>query len=79
MSGNAKQKTRSPNQTLVELRVNQGLSYREMSRLTGVSVPSISLAEKGHTPGPKIQFEIAELFKVRPTDIWPYERQKVHS
>lgn len=72
MSGTAKQ-SRRPNQTLTGLRVNRGLSPNDLARLTGVSAPSIRFAEKGHEPGPRIKFAIADFFGVEVLDIWPLE------
>jgi transcriptional regulator with XRE-family HTH domain len=66
---------RKPNQKLIALRVNKGMSPEQLSRLTGVSAPTIRLAERGHIPMPRTQFAIAEAFDLEPLDIWPIERQ----
>lgn len=74
MNGNASQvlrKTRKPNLTLIGLRLNKGLSPNDLARLTGVSAATIRLAEKGHTPGPRIMFELADFLGVSVLDIWP--------
>lgn len=72
MHGNRQShRTRKPNLVLTGLRVNRGLSPNDLSRFTGVSAGTIRLAEKGHTPGPRIQFELAEFFGVAVLDIWP--------
>lgn len=69
-------KIRQPNRALIGLRVNRGLSRRDLERLTGVSRESIRLAEAGFVPGPRIQFALADYFSTTPLDIWPIERQK---
>lgn len=45
--------------------------------MTGVSAGAIRLAEKGFTPGPRIQFAIAQHFDRQPLDIWPINEQRV--
>jgi DNA-binding XRE family transcriptional regulator len=67
---------REHNKRLQALRINEGLSRDDLARRTGVSRESIRLAEHGFTPGPRIQFAIADAFKLRPLDIWPLERQR---
>jgi DNA-binding XRE family transcriptional regulator len=67
---------RDRNTRLIGLRINEGLSRDDLARRTGVSRESIRLAESGFTPGPRIQFAIADAFKLRPLDIWPLERQR---
>jgi transcriptional regulator with XRE-family HTH domain len=66
---------RKPNTKLVELRVNRGMSPEQLAYFTGLSAPTIRLAERGHLPQPRTQFAIAEAFGLSPTDIWPLERQ----
>jgi DNA-binding XRE family transcriptional regulator len=68
---------RKPNLKLKGLRVNRGLSPDELARLTGLTGPTIRLAEKGHVPLPRTQYAIAEFFEMAPLDIWPIERQAV--
>jgi DNA-binding XRE family transcriptional regulator len=68
---------RQPHRDLVALRINQGLSRRDLADRIGVSAETIRLAEGGWTPGPRIQFAIAAAFDRRPLDLWPMERQKV--
>ena len=75
MRGNANQK-RVPNRKLIALRVNDGLSPNQLAARINVSGPTIRLAELGHTPEPRVQFEIAEYFGLRPLDIWPLEKQR---
>lgn len=66
----------TPNLKLIGLRVNAGLSPNELAYRTGVSGPTVRLAEKGHTPHPRVQFAIADYFDLKPLDIWPMERQR---
>ena len=68
-----------PNRRLQELRINAGLSQRDLATETKVSTGSIRLAEAGFTPGPRIQFAIASYFDLKPLDIWPLSRQRVAS
>lgn len=67
---------RKHNRELVALRINAGLSRDDLARRTGVSRESIRLAERGFTPGPRIQFAIAAAFGRLPLDIWPFEHQR---
>lgn len=70
MSGTASSVHR-PNLTLIGLRLNHGLSPRDLAHLTGVSASTIRLAEKGHIPGPRVMFALAEFLGVEVLDIWP--------
>lgn len=80
MNGIAPKKVRAtrkkPNLTLTALRLNRGLSPNDLARLTGVSAETIRLTEKGHEPGPRIKFELAEFFEVEVLDIWPLPGQR---
>ena len=67
---------RKPNLRLISLRLNAGLSPSALAYFTGLSAPTISLAEKGHIPDARIQFAIAEHFKTTVLDIWPLETQR---
>jgi transcriptional regulator with XRE-family HTH domain len=66
---------RKPNTRLIELRVNRGMSPEQLAYFTGLSAPTVRLAERGHLPQPRTQFAIAEFFEMEPTDIWPLDRQ----
>ena len=46
------------------------LAYR-----AGVSGNTIRMVEAGFVPGPRIQFAIAQVFDMRPLDLWPIEEQ----
>lgn len=65
------------NRTLIEARINAGLTRQALADRTQVSSESIRLAELGWTPGPRIQFAIASEFRMRPTEIWPWEEQRI--
>ncbi len=67
---------RRPNLKLQSLRINGGLGRSDLALRTGVSVESIRMAEWGFTPGPRIQFALAEEFGLLPLDIWPLEQQR---
>lgn len=67
---------RSPNQTLYGLRLNEGLSRRDLAARCGISAETVRLAELGWTPTPRVQFAIAGAFGLRPLDLWPIERQR---
>lgn len=65
-----------PNRRLQELRINAGLSTTDLAYRAGTSAKTIRLAEKGYVPGPRLQFQIAQVFELLPLDLWPLERQK---
>lgn len=66
---------RRPHRQLQRLRVNQGLSPNALAYRAGVSGNTIRLAEAGYRPTPRVQFAIAEVFEMRPLDLWPIEDQ----
>jgi DNA-binding XRE family transcriptional regulator len=68
---------RAPNTSLIEHRINLGLSPADLGYRAGVSAKTIRMAESGFTPGPRIQMQIARVFGLSPLDLWPMERQKV--
>jgi len=70
---------RKAHRQLYGLRINAGLSRYDLGRRTGVSAETIRLAEAGFVPGPRVQFQIASEFGLRPLDLWPIERQRVLS
>lgn len=71
-----RQARRSPHLELIALRVNEGLSRELLAYKTGVSRESIRIAEGGFLPTPRIQFQLAGAFGLRPLDLWPIERQR---
>lgn len=66
----------APNLRLKELRINLGLSPNDLAFRAGTTGNTIRLAERGFTPGPRIQFQIAGVFDLLPLDIWPLEMQQ---
>ncbi len=68
---------KTQNRQLIEARINRGLTRQALAQRTQVSTESIRLAELGWTPGPRIQFALAEEFGLRPTDLWPFESQQI--
>lgn len=68
---------RRPNRTLIELRINEGLSPNELALRAGVSGNTVRMAEAGFTPSPRVQFGIAHVFGLRPLDLWSIEKQRV--
>lgn len=68
-------KRRSPNIRLQRLRINAGYTRRDLARMSGVSVETIRVAERGFVPGPGIQFAISSVFELLPLDVWPLEDQ----
>lgn len=67
---------RQPNQKLYGLRLNEGLSRKDLAARCGISSETVRLAELGWTPTPRVQFALAGAFDLRPLDLWPIERQR---
>lgn len=68
-----------PHRQLQELRINHGMSPNDLARRAGINGNTVRLAERGFIPTPRVQFAIAEVFDLRPTDLWPMDRQRVAS
>ena len=66
---------RTPNRQLQALRINAGLSPNDLAYRAGVSGKTIRMAEAGFIPSPRVQFAVAQVFDLRPTDLWPLEHQ----
>lgn len=64
-----------PNRKLIELRINAGLSPNYLALRAGVSRDSVRSAEAGRRVSPRIQLQIAEVFGLKPLDIWQLEDQ----
>lgn len=59
-------------------RIDHGLSPEQLGGLIGVSGHTIRrIEEKGMVPTPRVQFAIANFFRLRPTEMWPLEPQAV--
>ncbi len=65
-----------PNRKLIEYRLNKGLTPNQVAYMTGLTGPTIRLAEKGHIPSPRVQLALAEFYGERVVDLWPIETQK---
>jgi DNA-binding XRE family transcriptional regulator len=66
---------RKPNLKLIALRVNGGYSREMLALRIGVGRETIRLAEAGYLPTPRVQFALADEFRLQPLDIWPIETQ----
>lgn len=62
---------------LIGLRVNAGYSRDDLARELGIGKETIRLAECGFVPTPRIQFALANHFRLLPLDIWPAKDQRV--
>lgn len=67
---------RVPHLRLQALRVNAGMTPNDLAYKAGVSGKTIRMAEAGFIPGPRVQFQIASIFDLRPLDLWPFERDR---
>jgi DNA-binding XRE family transcriptional regulator len=67
---------RVPHLKLKELRVNAGMSPNDLAYRVGVSGKTIRMAEMGWIPSPRVQFQIANAFELKPLDLWPFERDR---
>lgn len=66
-----------PHRQLQALRINAGLSPNELAYRAAVTGKTIRMAEMGITPTPRVQFAIAEVFGLKPLDLWSLDRQRV--
>jgi DNA-binding XRE family transcriptional regulator len=64
------------NRQLIQLRVDAGLSATDLAYKAGVSAKSVRLAELGFIPGPRVQYAIAQVFGLRPTELFPLDLQR---
>lgn len=60
----------------MELRVNAGMSPNDLAYRTGVTGKTIRMAEAGLIPSPRTQYAIAQVFDLRPLDLWPFDRDR---
>ena len=65
------------NRTLVELRLNAGLSPNDLAVRAGVSGNTVRSAERGLYVAPRSQFAIAQALGAGVLEVFPFERQKV--
>jgi transcriptional regulator with XRE-family HTH domain len=59
---------------LVELRINEGLSQRELAQKANVSNQSVSKLERGGRVRPATLKKIADVFGVKPMDLMKERR-----
>lgn len=64
------------NRSLIEMRLNAGLTPNDLARRAGVSGNTVRSAERGLYVDPRSQFAIASALGARPLDAFPFERQK---
>ncbi len=53
------------------------MSPNDLARRAGVNGNTIRMAERGFTPSVRVQFAICAVLDLRPTDLWPMDRQRV--
>ena len=64
------------NRSLIELRINAGLTPNDLARRALVSGNTVRAAERGFYVDPRSQFAIAQALGVLPLDVFPFERQR---
>lgn len=69
-------KRKQPNRNLIEMRLNKGLTPNQVAYLTGLTGPTVRLAESGHVPSPRVQLALADFYGRKVVDLWPLEVQK---
>lgn len=67
---------RNPHLRLKELRINQGWSPNDLAFRAHVSGKTIRMVEAGWIPSPRVQFQIAAAFDLKPLDLWPFDRDQ---
>ena len=65
-----------PNLELIGLRINAGLSRKDLGARIGVGRETIRQAEAGFIPSERVQALLAKEFKLSPLDLWPIEIQR---
>lgn len=65
---------RTPHSRLLELRINAGMTPNDLAYRAGVAGKTIRMVEAGFIPSPRTQHAIAQVFGLRPLDLWPIER-----
>lgn len=68
--------TARSNRTLIELRINAGLSPNDLATRAGVSGNTVRAAERGFYVSPRSQYAIARVLGQLPLEVFPFERQR---
>jgi transcriptional regulator with XRE-family HTH domain len=64
------------NRTLIELRLNAGMTPNDLARRAGINGNTVRAAERGLYVEPRSQYAIASALGVLPLDVFPFERQR---
>lgn len=64
------------NRSLIELRLNAGLTPNDLARRAMVSGNTVRAAERGLYVDPRSQFAISQALGVLPLEVFPFERQR---
>jgi DNA-binding XRE family transcriptional regulator len=64
---------------LAELRFNEGLTPEQLGEACEVSGRTIRRLEEGIRPSPSIAKKLADHFKVKPSEIWPLDKEKARA
>lgn len=75
-SGKISRKKKRINRSLIEMRLNAGLTPNDLGRRAGVSGNTVRAAERGLYVDPRSQYAMARALGVLPLDVFPFERQK---
>lgn len=67
---------RQPHLKLKALRTNAGMTPNDLAYRAGVSGKTIRMVEAGFIPTPRTQFQIAAVFQLQATDLWPFDRDR---
>ncbi len=64
------------NRSLIEARLNAGLTPNDLAYRAGISGNTVRAAERGIYVGPRAQFAISRALGLTPLAIFPWERQR---
>jgi DNA-binding XRE family transcriptional regulator len=67
---------RHPHLKLKELRINAGLSPNDLAYKAKVTGKTVRMVEAGFVPTPRVQFQVAAVFGLKPLDLWPLVRDQ---
>ena len=65
-----------PNRSLIEARLNAGLTPNDLAYRAGVSGNTVRAAERGLYVGPRAQYAISRALDLQPLAVFPWERQR---